>query len=153
MRLLPWLLTRFGSMLSRSWELIDLNQDHAYSHSGQWGKFCSEGKEKRHLGSVLLDTEHSSDCLSNSLVLKDHQETPSWVLLGTNSLCNIPGSLVILGFIAEKKQVGWGGGESSGHFYNIICKCSANKMQIKPKLSSIEQRWCKFAFNFSSVQL
>lgn len=70
------------------------------------------------------------------------------------SLCNLPGSTGVLGFVDAEKQVGWGGGrESSGHFYDIICKCCANKMQIKTECSSTAQRWCRFAFNFSSVQL
>lgn len=56
---------------------------------------------------------------------------------GAKSVCNSPGFAGILGFLAEEKQAGRGEvRESSGHFYNIICKCCANKMQMNTECSS-----------------
>lgn len=56
---------------------------------------------------------------------------------GAKSVCNSPGFTGILGFLAEEKQAGRGEGrESPAHFYNIICKCCANKMQMNTERSS-----------------
>lgn len=43
-------------------------------------------------------------------------------------------------FWGKKERVLGGMRESSGPFYNITCKCCANKMQIKTERSSTEQR-------------
>ena len=112
----------------------------------QWGNFTMISYVRKIHNGALTYLRVQNLLPSNSWPL-DSLWFSSW---RCKFLCNLPVFTGILGFVDAEKQVGW---ECSGHFYDIICKCCANKMQIKTERSCTAQRWCKFAFNFSSVHL
>lgn len=69
------------------------------------------------------------------------QECPGLSPQVATSLCGVRAPQAAWGWFWGKKEPVLGGTrESSGPFYNITCKCWANKMQIKTQRSSTERR-------------